>query len=104
MSAPKYAGEILYAGESPVIKLMFSSNNADLYRQFRHRNALRLRLRQCLKKFPTGAAEGIIDFDGVEHFITYSVEDDYVSAVKEPRDVAEAALNAEGLSTYELFD
>jgi hypothetical protein len=104
MSAPKYAGEILYAGESPVIRLLFTSDNVDLYYQFRHRNALRLRLRECLKKFPTGAAEGIIDFDGVERFFTYLVEGDQVEAFLMRRDVAEAGLNTEGLSTYELFD
>ena len=77
MSPPKYPGEILYAGELPVIKVLFTSNNADLRCEFRHRDALRLRLRlsQRRKKFPTGAAEGIIDFDGVEHFFTHSVEE-----------------------------
>lgn len=41
---PKYAAEILYSGEDPPIFATCFSNNADL-RQYRHRDALRLRLR-----------------------------------------------------------
>ena len=80
MSPPKYPGEILYAGELPVIKVLFTSNNADLRCEFRHRDALRVRLRECLKKFPTGATEGVIDFDGIAHFFTYEVKLDHVGA------------------------
>ena len=82
---------------------MFTSDNADLY-QFRHRNGLRLQLRQCLNRFPDGCAEGVIDFDGVTHFFTYEVKAGYIEAYTGPRDVVEPELNIEGLSTYELFE
>ena len=103
MSAPKYAGEILYAGERPVISSC-SLATMPTSTSSVSRNGLRLQLRQCLKRFPDGCAEGVIDFDGVTHFFTYEVKAGYIEAYTGPRDVVEPELNIEGLSTYELFE
>lgn len=46
-------------------------------------------------------AEGVIDFEGVQHFFTYMVEDGMVDMTIAPREDAEALLNEQGLSTHE---
>jgi hypothetical protein len=55
----------------------------------------------CMKKFPGGMFEGVVAFDGVEHFVTCEHRDGIALAYITPRDLAEELLNAQGLSTIE---
>lgn len=57
-------------------------------------------VRKCLTDFPDEqAGEGIIQFDGVDHFFTYAIKGEIVEAAVGPRDDAERVLNEHGWST-----
>ena len=61
-------------------------------------------LEECLPKHPE-FCEGVIEFEGVEHFFTYQVvkgdTGDVVELCIAPRDFTETILNLGNLSTHE---
>ena len=68
--------------------------------ELKHQEHLWRFILDAMRDFPD-CAEGVTEFDGIQHFITYVVKGDVIEAFVLRRDTAEAMLNDIGLSTVE---